>query len=97
MQATLPYYSKDELRRFKLAAKAIRNHNETMDHTQATAEFLDTEVSDNSGRVQRILRSRSNWKKSRLDVACQKAAKIMEDRYLPFYYRCLNSMSIYCA
>ena len=69
------------MKMFKKMGKAIRNVDERVGHSDATAAFIDTEFSDNSGIVADALRSNSPWKKNRVNAICEKAAKIMEDRY----------------
>ena len=73
-------YSLAEMKAFKKMAKAIRNVNEREGHCEATAAFVDSEFSDNSGIVVKALRSNNAWKKLRVNAICDKAAKIMEDR-----------------
>jgi hypothetical protein len=66
---------------FAKAAKAINNVDEREGHTMATAVLIDPEFSDNSGRTAKCLKSRDTWKKARVNKICEKAARIMEDRY----------------
>ena len=42
---------------------AIRNVDEREGHSEATAAFIDTEFSDNSGCTVKALKSTSSWKK----------------------------------
>ena len=67
---------------FKKMAKAIRNVDEREGHCEATAAFVDSEFSDNSGVVVKALRSNVAWKKNRVNAICDKAARIMEDRHV---------------
>ena len=68
------------MKMFKKMARAIRNVNERDGHCEATAAFIDSEFSDNSGITVKALRSNNSWKKQRVNAICDKAAKIMEDR-----------------
>ena len=68
------------MKTFKKVSKAIRNVDEREGHAEATAAFIDAEFSDNSGKVVKALRSKSAWKRSRVNAICEKAAVIMEDR-----------------
>ena len=68
------------MKTFKKMAKAIRNVDEREGHAEATAAFIDSEFSDNSGRTVKALRSNSTWKKTRVNAICEKAATIMEER-----------------
>ena len=52
-------YSLSEVKMFKKIAKAIRNVDERQGHSEATASFIDTEFSDNSGRTLKALKSNS--------------------------------------
>jgi len=70
------------MKTFKKMARAIRNVDEREGHAEATASFIDSEFSDNSGRTVKALRSNNGWKKSRVNAICEKAAVIMEDRYV---------------
>ena len=67
-------YSLSEMKTFKKVAKAIRNVDEGQGHAEATAAFIDSEFSDNSGRTLRALCSNSGWKKNRVNAICEKAA-----------------------
>ena len=71
------------MKMFKKMAKAIRNADERVGLSNATAAFIDAEFSDNSGIVADALKSNSPWKKNRVNAICDKAAKIMEDRCVP--------------
>ena len=71
------------MKMFKKMAKAIRNVDERVGHSNATAAFIDAEFSDNSGIVADALKSNSPWRKNRVNAICEKAAKIMEDRCVP--------------
>ena len=75
-------YSLSEMKMFKKISKAIRNVDEREGHSEATAAFIDTEFLDNSGRTVKALKSNSSWKKQRVNTICEKAARIMEDRYV---------------
>ena len=68
------------MKTFKKIAKAIRNVDEREGHSEATASFIDTEFSDNSGRTVKALKANNLWKKHRVNTICEKAARIMEDR-----------------
>ena len=87
-------YSLPEMKMFRKVAKAIRNVDEREGHAEATAAFIDAEFSDNSGRVVKALRSGNPWKKNRVNAICEKAATIMEDRYVPATVICSKSNSI---
>lgn len=72
-------YSLSEMKTFKKMAKAIRNVNERDGHAEATAAFIDSEFSDNSGITVKALKADA-WRRNRVNNICEKAAKIMEDR-----------------
>jgi len=72
--------TQSEIKKFAKVARAIRNVDDREGHAEATATFLDSEFSDNSGKTVKCLRSREAWKRERVAQACTKAAKIMEDR-----------------
>ena len=74
-------YSLSEMKTFKKMAKAIRNVYEREGHSEATAAFIDAEFSDNAGRTVKALKANNSWKKQRVNTICEKAARIMEDRY----------------
>ena len=65
-------------------ALAIRNVDERDGHAESTASFIDSEFSDNSGRTLKAMRSKNAWKKLRVNAICDKAAKIMEDRFVTY-------------
>ena len=67
------------MKAFAKMARAIRNTSNNA-HVPATANFLDAEFSDNSGRAARVLSSQFAWKRNRFKKIANKAAKIMEDR-----------------
>ena len=67
------------MKAFARMARAIRNTNDN-NHVPATANFLDAEFSDSSGRAARVLSSQFAWKRNRFKEIAAKAAKIMEDR-----------------
>ena len=69
-----------EMKTFKKMVRAIRNVDEREGHAEATAAFIDNEFSDNSGKVLKAMRSKSAWKRNRVNAICEKAAVIMEDR-----------------
>ena len=69
------------MKAFKKMAKAIRNVDERDGHAESTASFIDSEFSDNAGRTLKAMRSKNAWKKQRVNAICEKAAKIMEDRW----------------
>ena len=68
------------MKTFKKIAKAIRNVDERVGRSEATASFIDTEFSDNSGRTLKALKANNAWKRNRVNTICEKAARIMEDR-----------------
>ena len=70
------------MKTFKKMAKAIRNVDERQGHAMATAAFIDSEFSDNSGYVADSLRA-DLWRRNRVSSICEKAAVIMEDRLAP--------------
>ena len=72
-------YTRAEMKTFAKMARAIRNTSDNA-HVTATANFLDAEFSDNSGRAASILSSQFAWKRNRFKEIANKAAKIMEDR-----------------
>ena len=72
-------YTRAEMKTFAKMARAIRNTSDSA-HVPATANFLDAEFSDNSGRAARVLSSQFAWKRNRFKEIANKAAKIMEDR-----------------
>ena len=76
-------YTKSEIKNFKRVAKAIKSFDESLGHTSATCDFVDSEFSDGTGRVQRIAKSKSTWKLNRLNKACAQAATILSDRSDP--------------
>ena len=73
-------YSRAEMKAFAKHAKAIRNLPSDKNHTPATADFIDAEFSDNSGRAARILRSPFSWKRQKFKEITSKAARVMEER-----------------
>ena len=73
-------YSRAEIKNFARMARTIRNYNEENGHSAATANFMDVEFSNNTGRASRCHRSKLTWKRNRFDAACLKTAKILEDR-----------------
>ena len=75
-------YTRAEMKVFSKMARSIKNVDERDGHAEATAAFIDTEFSDNRGRTVKCLKSRDSWKKSRVSKICEKAARIMEDRYV---------------
>lgn len=77
-------YTHGEMKSFARMARTIRNFDEQVGHSAATANFIDVEFSNNTGRASRCQRSTAAWKKTRFNTACQKAAKILEDRYMKF-------------
>ena len=72
-------YTRAEMKSYARMARAIRNTSDGA-HVTATANFLDAEFSDNSGRAARVLSSQFAWKRNRFKEIAAKAAKIMEDR-----------------
>ena len=78
-------YTHAEMKTFARMARTIRNFDEEVGHSQATAHFIDTEFSNNTGRASRCHSSSSAWKKTRFNAAAQKSAKILEDRYMRMY------------
>ena len=72
-------YTLAEMKTFKKMAKAIRNVDEREGHADATAAFIDSEFSDNSGYVAKALHA-DLWRRNRVSTICEKAAIIMEDR-----------------
>ena len=73
-------YTMAEMKSFVRMVKSIRNVDEKSGHAEATATFVDTEFSDNCGRVLQALKAKDQWKRHRVNSICAKAAKIMEDR-----------------
>ena len=73
-------YSRAEMKAFAKAARAIRNVPSDKAHTPATADFIDAEFSDHSGRAARILRSPFSWKRQKFKEIASKAARITEER-----------------
>ena len=73
-------YSRAEMKAFAKHAKAIRNLPSDKNHTPATADYIDTEFSDNSGRAARILLSQFSWKRHKFKEIVSKAARVMEER-----------------
>ena len=72
-------YTRAEMKAFARMARAIRNTSDGA-HVTATANFLDAEFSDNSGKAARVLSSQFAWKRNRFKEIAAKAAKILEDR-----------------
>ena len=69
------------MKAFSKMAKAIRDAEVSKDHTSATADFIDSEFSDNSGCAARARAAPiGSWKRNRFDSACTKVARILEDR-----------------
>ena len=63
-------------------AATINNYDVTKGHSAAVADFIDSEFSDNSGMMIKARSARKDsWKNKRFNSACEKAAKIMEERY----------------
>ena len=72
-------YTRAEMKMFAKMARSIRNTSDGA-HVPATANFLDAEFSDNTGRAARILKSPFTWKRNRFKEIAAKGAKILEDR-----------------
>ena len=81
---THSYYtaSEAEIKKFERVASTIRKVNDGLiaNHSAATADFIDVEFSNNTGRARRAWASQSAWNKERLKQACSQAARIMEER-----------------
>ena len=73
-------YSRAEMKAFAKAARAINNVSSDKGHVAATADLIDAEFSDQSGRAARILRSPFSWKRQKFKEIAAKAARIMEER-----------------
>ena len=80
-------YTRAEIKSFARMARTIRQFNERVGHSPATANFLDVEFSNNTGKASRLQRSKMTWKRNRFDAACLKAAKILEDRFVIYISR----------
>ena len=85
-------YTRAEMKAFAKMAKAIRNVDEREGHAEATAAFVDTEFSDNTGRTVKCIKSRDSWKKARVSKICEKAARIMDDRFVASCTRTLLTL-----
>ena len=81
-QTCLLDYAEAEIKKFERVANTIRKVNDGIiaNHSAATADFIDVEFSNNTGRARRAWSSRSTWEKERLKQACSQAARIMEER-----------------
>ena len=75
-------YTKAEIKKFDRVTKTIGKVNDGLiaKHSAATAEFIDAEFSNNTGRARRAWAAKSPWKQERLKQACSQAARIMEER-----------------
>ena len=81
-------YTRAEMKAFAKAARAIRNVPSDKAHSSATADFIDAEFSDQSGRAARILRSPFSWKRQKFKEIASKAARITEERSCAIYDIC---------
>ena len=76
-------YSRSEMKTFAKMATTINNVDVTKGHSAAVADFIDAEFSDNSGMMIKARSARrDSWRKKRFNSACEKVAKIMEERYV---------------
>ena len=74
-------YSRSEMKTFAKIATAINEVDVTKGHSAAVADFIDSEFSDNSGMMSKARRApKDSWRRKRFNSACEKAAKIMEER-----------------
>ena len=73
-------YTRPEIKAFAKTARAIRNVPSDKNHAPATADFIDAEFSDHSGRAARVLRSQFTWKRQKFKEIANKAARVMEER-----------------
>ena len=74
-------YTKAEIKIFVRMARTIEDVDESKGHSNAVADFIDTEFSDNTGMLVKARKApKGSWKKGRFTRACEKAAKIMEQR-----------------
>ena len=74
-------YTRGEMKTFARMAATINNVDVAKGHSAAVADFVDSEFSDNSGMMSKARRAaKDSWVKRRFNSACEKAAKIMEER-----------------
>ena len=74
-------YTRSEIKMFARMSQAIEDVDESRGHSNAVADFIDTEFSDNSGMMVKARRApKGSWRKGRFTRACEKAAKIMDER-----------------
>ena len=79
-------YTKQEIKNYSKMALAIEEVDESKGHSTAVADFIDSEFSDNSGMMVAARKAaKGSWKKGRFTRACEKAGKIMEERYVRSY------------
>ena len=75
-------YTQSEIKMFEKMARTIDEVDESKGHVNAVADFIDTEFSDNTGMMVKARKAhKGSWRKGRFTRACEKAAKIMEERY----------------
>ena len=76
-------YTRGEMKTFARMAATINNVDVAKGHSAAVADFVDSEFSDNSGMMSKARRApKDSWVKRRFNSACEKAAKIMEERWV---------------
>ena len=74
-------YTRGEMKTFARMAATINNVDVAKGHSAAVADFVDSEFFDNSGMMSKARRApKDSWVKSMFNSACEKAAKIMEER-----------------
>ena len=75
-------YTRGEMKTFARMAATINNVDVTKGHSSAVADFIDSEFLDNSEMMNKARRApKESWRKRRFNTACEKAAKITEERY----------------